>query len=174
MSLSSPLFPTAQRRGAGYGALRRRQRGSNVIEMALVAPVFFLILFGIIEFSLMYFSTLTMQYAVREGARYAITGQSDDDPNTANQQRYLAVIQKMKDSSMGMYAKVNPTVVVNNTSYANSAAYTANMFGAAGDIVVIQLHCSWPLLTPLLRPFFPGGVYQFVVGTTMLNEGFGP
>lgn len=150
-----------------------RQRGSSAVEMAIVAPMLLLMLIGLIELSLLFFADLSMQYAVREAARYAVTGQVNDDPNTANQQQYLAVIQKMKDSSMGMYAKVNPVIVVNNTSYATSSSYTAAMFGKPGDIIVLQVKCSWALATPLLKAFFPGGVYSFTVGATMQNEQYG-
>ncbi|WP_458576395.1 TadE/TadG family type IV pilus assembly protein [Aliamphritea spongicola] len=41
----------------------------------------FLLVFMIIDFALYGFVKLTMQHAVREGARYAITGQVDLDPD---------------------------------------------------------------------------------------------
>ena len=148
------------------------QRGSAIVEMALLAPVLLLVLIGVIEMGLLFFTNLTMQYAVREGARYAVTGLSDADPATADQQRYRAVMQKIKDSSMGMYAKVSPVVTVNKTTYASSSAYTSNMFGGPGDIVVLQLDCYWALGTPLLAVFFPKGTYHFTVAATMRNESF--
>ena len=163
-----------------FGAVKRRRRGSTMVEFALVAPLLFFLIFVIIELGILFWVNLTMQYAVREGARYAITGQSNLDPATVNQQRYLAVIQKIKDSSMGMYAKVNPTISVNGTSMA-PAAYGNTMFGAAGDIVVLKLDCTWPVVTPawrlmaLLNPgalSSPPGQYAFSVAATMRNEAF--
>lgn len=139
--------------------------------MAIVMPVFLLILLGLVEFGMMFFVTLTMQYAVREGARYAITGQSDLDPATAGKQRYAAVIQKITDSSMGMYAKVSPVISVNGTSY-QAGSYGNAMFGGAGAIVVLQLDCSWTVTTPLISAFFTGGKYKFAVAATMRNEAF--
>ena len=151
-----------------------------MVEFALVAPLLFFLIFVIIELGILFWVNLTMQYAVREGARYAITGQSNLDPATVNQQRYLAVIQKIKDSSMGMYTKVNPTISVNGTSMA-PAAYGNTMFGAPGDIVVLKLDCTWPVVTPawrlmaLLNPgaqSSPAGQYAFSVAATMRNEAF--
>lgn len=153
---------------------RRGQRGSAAVEMALVAPVVLLLLMGIIEFSLIFFSTLTMQYAVREGARYAITGRSDKDPATANQQRYKAVMQTIETNSMGIFKTVNPTVSVNGKSYASASVYSANMFGGPGDIVVLRLDCTWPITTPLISAFFPGGKYAFAVAATMQSEEYEP
>ena len=139
--------------------------------MAIVAPVFLLILLALVEFSMMFFATLTMQYAVREGARYAITGQSNLDPNTGSQQRYNAVIQSIRDSSLGMYDKLAPTISVNGKSYASNA-YTSGMFGTAGSIMVLQLDCDWIVTTPLLSSFFKDGKYHFAVAATMRNEYF--
>ncbi len=147
-------------------------RGTSTVEMAIVAPLFFLLIFALFEYCLLFFVNLSMQYAVREGARYAVTGQSNLDPNTANPQRYLAVIEKIKDSSMGVYAYVNPVITINNTQYQSSGSYTSNMFGNPGDVVVLQLNCSWPIVTPLMKPFFTGGIYNFSVAATMRNEAF--
>ena len=149
----------------------RRQSGATVVEMAIIAPVFLLVLLALAELSLMFFATLTMQYAVREGARYAITGQSNLDPATSNQQRYNAVIQSMRDNSLGFYDRLAPKISVNGVGYAASG-YNNTMFGTAGDIVVIQLTSSWPVTTPLLSQFFKDGKYTFVVGATMRNEYF--
>jgi len=51
---------------------RDRSRGQALVEFALVAPVFFLILFAVIEGGrfILYYETLNN--ATREGARYAI------------------------------------------------------------------------------------------------------
>jgi len=149
----------------------RRQSGATVVEMALVAPVFLLILLALVELSLMFFTTLTMQYAVREGARYAITGQSNLDPKTGSQQRYAAIIESIRSNSLGMYDKVAPVISVNGTRYA-STGYTNGMFGAAGDIIVLQLDCDWKVTTPMLAQLFTDGRYRFTVGATMRNEYF--
>lgn len=149
----------------------RRQSGATVVEMAIVAPVFLLILLALVEFSMMFFATLTMQYAVREGARYAITGQRNLDPNTGSQQRYAAVIASIKDNSLGMYDRLAPVISVNGKSYA-STAYTSGMFGAPGSLIVLQLDCDWVVTTPLLSSFFTDGKYHFAVAAAMRNEYF--
>lgn len=156
---------------------RHRESGATIVEMAIVAPVFLLVLLALVEFGLMFFVTLTMQYAVREGARYAITGQNNLDPNTSSQQRYAAVIQKIRTSSMGLYGKLGqdgqsePVISVNGTTY-QSSAYGNAMFGAAGGIVVLKLDCYWKVTTPLISTFFQDGKYHFVVAATMRNEFF--
>lgn len=160
--------------------LKKPSRGAALVEFALIAPVLFFLIAMIMELGVMFWVNLTMQYAVREGARYSITGQNNLDPAAANKQRYEAVLQKISDSSLGLYAMVSPVVVVNGVSQAPSA-YNNSMFGAAGDIVVLQVNCTWPVITPawrlmaLLNPKTSTSVpgqYAFSVAATMRNEAF--
>jgi len=51
---------------------RRRSRGQALAEFAIVAPMFFLLLFGIIEAGRFIFYYEVLSNATREGARYAI------------------------------------------------------------------------------------------------------
>ena len=51
---------------------RRRRRGQALAEFALVAPMFFVVLFEIIEAGRFMFYYETLNNATREGARYAI------------------------------------------------------------------------------------------------------
>jgi Flp pilus assembly protein TadG len=51
---------------------RRRDIGQALAEFALVAPIFFLILFGIIDFGRYVYYVQVLNNAAREGARYAI------------------------------------------------------------------------------------------------------
>lgn len=146
----------------------RRQSGTTLVEMAIIAPLFLLVLVAIIELSIMFFVTLTMQYAVREGARFAITGRANE---TGTAQRYETIINKIKENSLGMYERVSPAISVNGTGY-TAKTYSNSMFGVAGDMVVIKLDCSWKVTTPLMSTFFTNGVYTFQVATTMRNEFF--
>jgi TadE-like protein len=51
-----------------------------MVEFALVAPMFFLVLFGIIEAGRFIFYYETLNNATREGARYAIVNGANVDP----------------------------------------------------------------------------------------------
>ena len=47
------------------------ERGSVMVEFALVVSILFLILFGIIQFGMVFNAQLSLNYAAREGARLA-------------------------------------------------------------------------------------------------------
>ena len=53
---------------------RREERGSVVVEFALVLPILMLLLFGIIEFGRGYNAKIQLTSAVREGARKVALG----------------------------------------------------------------------------------------------------
>ena len=52
------------------------RQGLSVVEMALVIPLFLIMIFGIIETSNLFRTWLTLQKAAQAGARYAATGES--------------------------------------------------------------------------------------------------
>lgn len=152
-------------------------RGSATLEFALVAPVFLFVLMAAMEMGILFWVNLSMQHAVREGARYAVTGQKDLDPGQGGAQRYRAVLQAIQNTSMGLYRKVSPVISVGINggafqSYGDASLYSGGMFGGPGDVVVLRLDCTWPILTPLMQPFFDGGKYRFSVAATMRNEAF--
>ena len=51
---------------------KRRQRGQTLVEFALVALLFFVVLFGLIEFARALWTWNTIVQATRAGARFAV------------------------------------------------------------------------------------------------------
>lgn len=154
----------------------RNNNGQALVEFALVAPLFFILIFAIMDIGVMFFVNLTMQQAVRLGTRYAITGRSD-----LGRDRRSALIQMVRNKSYGLYDKnvhnpKDPEISVVNpgkvsfTDYLGTA--TTGNPGSPNEIIVVSLTYAWPLITPVLTPFFQGGVYTFTVKSTMRNEFF--
>lgn len=52
----------------------REDRGAALVEFAIVAPLFFLLIFGIIEFGSAYNDYQSIRQGAREGARQAVVG----------------------------------------------------------------------------------------------------
>jgi hypothetical protein len=48
---------------------RERSRGQSMVEFALIAPTFFLMIFGIVEFGILMFNVASSRYATGEAAR---------------------------------------------------------------------------------------------------------
>src|SRR5689334_14442289 len=51
---------------------RRADTGASAVEFALVAPVLFLVLFGIIDYGIWFADSISARQAVRDGARRGV------------------------------------------------------------------------------------------------------
>lgn len=51
--------------------LRRNQRGNTIVEFALTAPLFLIVVFGILDFSWQYYAKIELQGVVNDAARQA-------------------------------------------------------------------------------------------------------
>jgi len=57
-----------------------RDRGAAAVEMALVLPLLFTMLFGVIDFGRLFNAEIQLSQAAREGARIAALGPTAGDP----------------------------------------------------------------------------------------------
>ncbi len=163
------------------GNKMKRMVGAAIVEFVLIAVLFFGLLFAVIDWGVLWWVNGTMQHAVREGARYAVTGQVEADPDEDEQARFRAIIEVIRQQSMGLYDDVVGSIsvglydpasgIVNYTEY-DSEEFTSGMFGEPGETIVIVLNCSWRPITFLVQPVFPNGEYNFSVNATMRNELF--
>jgi hypothetical protein len=164
-----------------------KEKGAALVEFALVAVIFFTVLFSIIEFGYLFWGNLSMQHAVREGSRYAVvtvptifTPDSPLDPGTQKAKRCRAIIKATEDNSMGFYARVSPVVkfstidALGNIQVLGSGPEDC---GGAEQIVVMHIDCSLPLITPFSQVLsllgtriFTDNKYKFSVSTTMRVE----
>ena len=78
-------FELSPRRAAG-----RKRRGAAIVEFAVVAPVFFLLVFGTIEFGRLVMVQQVLVNAAREGARVAILSGSTTSKVTTAVDNYLS------------------------------------------------------------------------------------
>lgn len=104
----------------------RRSRGQALVEFALVAPLFLLLLFGIIETGRFIFYYEMLNNATREGARYAIvngansltcpTGPPEGD-SWACDPAGDDVVERVRDAALGVVGAdvaVTPVWLPNN------------------------------------------------------------
>ena len=67
----------------------RNRGGSAVVEFALVAPMFFALLFAIIETALMFFASQVLETVTQDSARLIFTGQAQNASMTQAQFKTL-------------------------------------------------------------------------------------
>ena len=81
---------------------RGHERGASLVEFAIVAPLLFLILFGVIEFARLGHGFTTVWTAAREGARYATTVGDNDINGLPNYLDCASITEAALDKVIGM------------------------------------------------------------------------
>jgi len=141
--------------------LKRSTSGQSLAEFALVLPVLLLVFMGIFEFGRFYYTRLTLQHAVREATRYAITGQTQTDPETGEP-----------------ISRANSIVSV---ILANTATLHVDLDGISIDpadgggpeeIVRVRVDFGYDFEMPLVKDLLPESGVTLSYETAMRNEPF--
>jgi Flp pilus assembly protein TadG len=132
---------------------RRNRRGSVAVEFALVAPVFFALLFAIIEVAIVFFADQTLETVTQGSARYVMTGQAQNQgfDQTAFKTYVCSQVPALF-SCNNLYVDVQSYPAFSNVTI-NSQIDGSNNFinnmqynpGGPGDIVVVRMFYQWPL-----------------------------
>ena len=153
-------------KGTNLGRALRSRSGQSLVEFALVAPLFFLLVFGITDFGRLFFTQETLQFALREAGRYAVTGQhmANPDPKVGGNLSRVASIKAIaQQNAIGI--DVSKIVV--------SSGGVSDFAGGPGDTVVVSLATDLKLITPMIGRFFGSDqTYHFTVQTVFRNEPF--
>lgn len=147
--------------------IQRCSGGTSLLEFALVLPMFLLLLLAVADFARLFYVEMTLQNAVREAGRYAITGNHRPDPKRKGQNlsRVASITQIAQQEAMGLDTSNLQIISVNGGT--GSA-------GGPGDTVTISLTTNLKLLTPFVARFFKNGAYTFTVSVSFKNEPFPP
>jgi Flp pilus assembly protein TadG len=138
-----------------------------MMEFILVAPLYFLLTFAVIDFGRMFFVQMSVQQAIQEAARYASTGNHLPDPNNPGQNlsRVNSIVAEVQQAAIG--ANVTSVQI-------SSLAGGAGSAGGPGDTVTVSVTTNLQLMTPMVASFFPNGIYTFTSSATVQNEPFSP
>ena len=152
--MSSPAGSTAAARKA-LRRFRRNRRGSAAVEFALVAPVFFALLFAIIETAIIFFAGQVLETVTQDSARFIMTGQAQTGGYSQSQFKTYVCgkISVLFDCVNGVYVDVQSYpgfsgVSINDPIDGSKNFVPPNNYspGGPGDIVVVRLFYQWPLV----------------------------
>jgi Flp pilus assembly protein TadG len=155
------LMPSAVSTVSVKGAWRRFRRnrhGSAAVEFALVAPVFFALLFAILETGIMFFAGQVLESVTQDAARSVLTGQAQNAGYNMAQFKSNVVCPPgslasvLFDCANGVYVDVQSypsfASVTFNSQIDGSNNFINNMQynpGGPGAKVVVRLFYQWPL-----------------------------
>jgi Flp pilus assembly protein TadG len=102
----------------------RQRRGAALVETALVLPIFFMVILGIVEFGRAFMVCQMLQNAAREGCRKAVTGAYTTAAITTDIKSTLQSIgvnsSKVTVSIIVTVDPTNPAVANNEVSVATT------------------------------------------------------
>ncbi len=104
---------------------RKGEKGQSLLEFALVAPIFFLVLFAIVDFGMAFHAWITVTNSAREGARLGAVRATAAEIET-----------RVRDTA-GSLDDGNLSVSVTNAE------------GDPGESVIVDVTYDYTLITPL-------------------------
>jgi len=131
----------------------RNRSASAAVQFAFVAPLFFGLLFAIIETALVFFANQVLETATQDSARWILTGRAQNATYTVGQFKTNVVcpaVQVLFDCNNIFFDVQNYTsfqTVAINSQIDGSKNFINNMKycpGDSGDIVVVRLFYQWP------------------------------
>ena len=128
---------------------RSRERGSQVVELALVLLPLCGLVFLILDIAWAFYVRATLQNAVREGVRYAVTSQT-----MTGLGQDASIKATVQQNAMGLLSGVNGAALISIQYYLpNTLAPVAGLnSNQGGNIVDVYVQgYSLPPLGPILR-----------------------
>ncbi len=161
--------------------------GSAILEFALIAPVFFLLLMGIMENGVIYFAGATVQYAADNAARYVRTGQAQSDA-TMNEANFktricndITAVLLTCGTNLQVDLQAYPTGY-GGAGFGTPVDAQGNLTpshnfvpGTACNVVLLRVFYKWKVITPMLSPFLTnvsGGYHLITATSAFRNEPF--
>jgi Flp pilus assembly protein TadG len=122
--------------------IRRRirpERGAAAVEFAIVAPLLFMLVFGIIDFGFSFHSWNATENAAREGARVGAV-----DSNTTD------IVNRVKNATDFLdQTKLNVAVTCSTNNGTTFGTCGAGSTWLEGDIIRVTVKYDYNYMTPL-------------------------
>ena len=94
--------------------MRRREEGAAAVEFAIIAPLLFILLFGILQFGIAFLHVQTIRTAVREGGRLAAVGGSVTEVRSKTKASALGYIDNQNDVAVNPNPRTGPVCDAQN------------------------------------------------------------
>lgn len=176
--------PSAAPKTSILRRFRRNGSGSAAVEFAIVAPVFFGMLFAIIEIGMIFFASQVLETVTQDTSRLIMTGQAQDASMTQAQFKTAVCgrIVALFDCANGVYVDVRSYPSFAAVNIADPIDAGKNFIndmkwcpGKPEEIVVVRLFYQWPLFLTTLG-FNPanlvGGKRLLTATAAFQNEPF--
>jgi len=109
--------------------------GQTLVETAISLSIFLLLVLGTIDFGYLISTKVTLQNAVRQGGRYAITGQCiTGSDGSCSMTRYNSIMQVVENTSLGVAAASEISITCTGVC-PNGAGGPSDLSGPIGALL---------------------------------------
>jgi Flp pilus assembly protein TadG len=154
--MSSPAGSTATLRKA-LRRFRRNRRGSAAVEFALVAPIFFALLFAIFETALVFFAGQALENGVQDSGRLFFTNEANCTGMSQAEFKQkicdrVSALMSCSGVDVDVRSYAAGTVITIADPINGSGAYSSNSVwqppscNTTNDTVVVRGFYQWPLI----------------------------
>jgi len=143
---------------------RRARDGAAALEFALIAPPFFLLIFALVEVTMMGFAQTSLDFAVSETSRRIRIGEVQTDGLTATALRsdMCETMNWILNTSCegNLYLDVEryeSYTDITNSNPISGGAFNDSNFGfqpgAPSDLIMVRAYYRWGVITPWFENF---------------------
>ena len=145
---------------------KANESGQTLVETAISLSIFLLLVLGTIDFGYLISTKVTLQNAVRQGGRYAITGQCiTGSDGSCSQTRYNSIMQVVENTSLGVAAASEIYITCTGVCPTNA--------GGPGDVVTITVTHPYHYLSGPIGALLHNSI-TLTVSSAFTNEAFPP
>lgn len=127
---------------------RRSSGGQSLVEMALVAPIVIVLLFGVVEMGRLFFAWVTVQHSARTGARFAVTGLGQQEGTRLKQ-----IVETVRDAASGL--PPGDVKVVVRSWRGPRRKFKVNDPGGPCDLIEVEAQYAYRPVMPVVASLMP-------------------
>jgi Flp pilus assembly protein TadG len=149
---------------------RRNRRGSTVVEFALVAPMFFALIFAIMETALVFFAGQILEIGTQDTARLLFTNQAQGVMSATQFQQNLCARVSVLMNCANVYVDVKsylPGATIPSSDLADPIDSSGNFINN------FTYQSSGPGYTVMVRAFYQWPLFVTGLGYNIANIGRG-
>jgi Flp pilus assembly protein TadG len=144
------FLPCLMFRSSARGRQDASRRGAFAPEFALIAPVFFLLLMGIVELSMMEGMQQILENAAYNTSRLAKTGYKEASKTQDQTVKQILIQELTGYGALVDLDKVTMTETVYGSFAAAGTGGGTSGYGVGSQIVAYTISYPWKIFTPLV------------------------
>jgi hypothetical protein len=145
-------------------------KGQAAVELTFGFLIFFTLFMGIVEFSHLLYTKVTLQHALRSAGRYMVTGRTQKDGGGNDLPRNQVIHKVFCSNAIATGIQCPPLADFVFECPELPGRNCTTPGGGPDQTVIVKIDVRKPALMPFFGKFLPTGGVRFTLSTTWKNE----